>query len=436
MKKKVIIIVTLLVVVIVGFTLIKSKKAKTETASLWETVQVQRGDLSITVNATGEIKPLQTVEVGTQVSGVISNIYVDYNSRVKKGQVIAKLDTRTLKAQADDANAMLDRSKVALRQAERDFKRNTGLLEQKAIAQMDYDNSLDVYETAKANLVSAQLAADRSQVNLDYGTITSPIDGVVISRTYEPGQTVAASFNTPTLFKIANDLTKMKIEASIDEADIGQVKVGQKVTFNVDAFPDRSFEGLVQQIRLSPTTVNNVVTYTVVIEVANPDEKLMPGMTANLTIYVEDQKGILKIASRAFAFTPSMNIIMKYARIPEGLRKMMNNMKAGGGIPTAGSMPPGGNMPSGGTMPAGSPMAGGPGFSATIPKDMGQLWLLKKDSLIMIPVKKGVTDGQFFEIRGMNVKEGDTVVVATNIIEPAGAKNDGPPNPFGFGRRK
>jgi HlyD family secretion protein len=430
MKKKIIILVLILVVVIVGFTFIKSKKSKTETASLWETVLVQRGNLSITVTATGEIKPLQTVEVGTQVSGVISNIYVDYNSRVKKGQLIAQLDTRTLKAQADDANAMLDRSKVAMRQAERDFKRNTSLLEQKAIAQLDYDNSLDAYETAKANLVSAQLAADRSKVNLDYGTITSPIDGVVISRTYEPGQTVAASFNTPTLFKIANDLTKMKIEASIDEADIGQVKVAQKVTFTVDAYPDMNFDGLVQQIRLSPTTVNNVVTYTVVIEVANPDEKLMPGMTANLTIYVEDQKDILKIATRAFTFNPSMNIIMKYARIPEGLRKMMNGMKTSGGVPAAGGMPAGGSIPS-----AGGAMPFGPGLSGTAPKDIGQLWLLKKDSLLMVPVKKGVTDGQYYEIKGLNVKEGDTVVVATNIVEVA-VKNDGPPNPFAFGRRR
>jgi HlyD family secretion protein len=435
MKKKIIIIVLFLIVIIVGFAFIKSKKAKTETASLWETVLVQRGNLSITVTATGEIKPIQTVEVGTQVSGVISDIYVDFNSRVKKGQLIAKLDTRTLKAQADDANAMLDRSKVALRQAERDFKRNTGLLEEKAIAQVDYDNSLDAYETAKANLVSAQLAADRSQVNLDYGTITSPIDGVVISRTYEPGQTVAASFNTPTLFKIANDLTKMKIEASIDEADIGQVKVGQKVTFTVDAFPDLNFEGLVQQIRLSPTTVNNVVTYTVVIEVANPDEKLMPGMTANLTIYVEDQKDILKIPTRAFAFSPSMNVIMKYARIPEGLRKMMNGMKTGGSTPAASSTPVGGNAPAAGNIPAAGGPLFGTGLKGTVSKDLGQLWLLKGDSIVMIPVKKGVTDGQFYEIKGMNLKEGDTVIVATNIVETA-VRTDGPPNPFSFGRRR
>jgi HlyD family secretion protein len=419
MKKKIIIIVALVVLVIAGFTIIKIKNIKKETTNLWETVVVQQGDLSIIVSATGEILPLQTVEVGTQVSGVISNIYVDFNSKVKKGQVIARLDTRTLKAQADDANAMLEKSKVALRQAERDFKRISGLLEQQAIAQLDYDNAQDTYETAKANLVSAQLAADRAKVNLDYGTITSPIDGVVISRTYEPGQTVAASFNTPTLFKIANDLTKMKIEANIDEADIGQVKVGQKTNFTVDAFPDLKFDGLVQQIRLSPTTVNNVVTYTVVIEVANPDQKLMPGMTANLTIYVEDQKNILKVPSRAFNFIPSMNIIMKYSRIPEGIKKMMNSMK------NAGTMPSGGAMSFG---PAGSGM---PSM-----KDFGQLWLLKKDSLVMTPVKKGVTDGQYYEIRGMNLKEGDTVVVATNIVESAGQKNDGPPNPFSFGRRK
>jgi len=436
MKKKIIIFAVILLILAVSFTFVKLRKEKKETSSLWETLIIQKGDLSVTVTATGEIKPIQTVEVGTQVSGVISNIYVDYNSRVKKGQVIALLDTRTLKAQLDDANAMLDRAKVALRQAERDFKRNTGLLEQKAIAQIDYDNSQDTYETAKANMTSAQLAADRAKVNLDYGTITSPIDGVVISRTYEPGQTVAASFNTPTLFKIANDLTKMKIEASIDEADIGQVKVGQKVKFTVDAFPELNFEGQVKQVRLASTTVNNVVTYTVVIEVSNPEEKLMPGMTANLVIYIEDQKDILKISMKAFSFNPSLNVIMKYARIPESMKKMMANMKPG-------HMPSGGSAPAAGGMPAGGPSEGGiPGTgimsmgSNKKSKDEGQLWLLQRDSLVLVPVRKGVTDGQYYEIHSDLVKEGDTVVVATNIVETAAGKNDGPPNPFSFTKRK
>jgi HlyD family secretion protein len=429
MKKK-IIIISAIIIVLGGFTVIKLSQSRKVTTSLWETIVVQKGDLSVTVTATGEVKPLQTVEVGTQVSGVIAELKADFNSKVKKGQVIAQLDTRTLKSQLADANAMLEKAKVQLRQAERDFKRMTGLLEQKAVAQVDYDNALDAYETAKANLISAQVSSDRAQVNLNYGTITAPIDGVIISRAVEQGQTVAANFSTPTLFKIANDLTKMKIEASIDEADIGQVKVGQKTTFTVDAYTDLTFEGKVQQIRLQPTTVNNVVTYTVVIDVANPDLKLMPGMTANLTIYVEDQKSILKVPSRAFNFSPSTSIIMKYSKIPDDQKKMMNEMKPS---PTGGEMPALTATAGSGSMP----LAESPGESKTKAKDMGKLWLLKNDSLIMAPVKKGVTDGQYYEIIGLNVKEGDTVIVATNIVEDKNtSRNDGPPNPFLPSKRK
>ena len=429
MKNK-IIIISAIILVLGGFAAFKFSKSKKVTANLWETVVVQKGDLSVTVTATGEVKPLQTVQVGTQVSGVIAELKADFNSKVKKGQVIAQLDTRTLESQLSDANAMLQKAKVQLRQAERDFKRITGLLEQKAVAQVDYDNAQDTYETAKANLVSAQVSSDRAQVNLNYGTITAPIDGVIISRAVEQGQTVAANFSTPTLFTIANDLTKMKIEASIDEADIGEVKTGQKTTFTVDAYPDLKFEGIVQQIRLLPTTVSNVVTYTVVIEVANPDLKLMPGMTANLTIYVEDQKNILKIASRAFNFTPSMSIIMKYAKIPEGMKKMMNGVQPEAGMT---EMP----LPSASAGTGSMPLNASSGTGVSMPKDMGQLWLLKKDSLVMIPVKKGVTDGQYSEIRGMNIKEGDSVVVSTNIVEEkTTSRNDGPPNPFMPARRK
>jgi HlyD family secretion protein len=425
MKKK-IIIISVIVILLGSFTIIKLSKTKKATNNnLWETLVVQRGNMSVSVTATGELKPLQTVEVGTQVSGVIAEIKADFNSKVKKGQVIAQLDTRTLESMLADANAMLEKAKVQLRQAERDFKRTTGLLEQKAVAQVDYDNALDAYETAKANLISAQVSADRAQVNLNYGTITAPIDGVVISRAVDEGQTVAASFSTPTLFKIANDLTKMKIEASIDEADIGQVKVGQRTTFTVDAYTDLTFEGTVQQIRLQPTTVNNVVTYTVVIDVANPDLKLMPGMTANLTIYVEDEKNVLKIASRAFNFSPSMNIIMKYAKVPENMKKMM-----GGGM---GQMP----IPSAGTGTGSMPLTGPPVLNQKAFKDLGQLWLLKKDSLVMTPVKKGITDGQYYVIFGSDIKEGDTVVVSTNIVEDNSAsRNDGPPNPFLPSKRK
>lgn len=391
MKKRTILILSALLVIALVLVTMSLRKSGKSAKPSWETATIQRGDLNVTITATGELKPIQTVEVGTQVSGVISRLYADYNSYVHKGEVIAELDTRTLKAQVSSANANLEKAKVALAQAERDYNRNKELLAQNAVAQVDYDNAEATYQTDKANVVSAQVDYDRAIVNLNYGTISSPIDGVVISRNVDEGQTVAASFNTPTLFEIATDLKKMKIEASVDEADIGQVKVGQRVTFTVDAFPDDEFLGKVNQIWLKPTEVNNVVTYTVVIDVENPELKLMPGMTANLTIFVSEEKDVLKVASKALTFEPSFEILQKYGKMPAipGGQHKMNGQGA--------MMPPAMNTEAKG--------------DETI---MGRIWLLKNDTLVPLRVKKGLGDGMFYEITSPKIKEGDTIVTGIN----------------------
>jgi HlyD family secretion protein len=409
MKKKILIGGISLVVLIAAYSFYRVSSAKKNAGTQWETTTIQKGELIISITATGELEPLKTVSVGTQVSGVISELNADFNSHVKKGDVIARLDTRTLKAQLSQADADLQKAKVQLDQAQREFNRTKNLFEQNAVAQVDYDNALATYETAKANLVGAQVGADRAKVNLDYGTITAPIDGVIISRSVDEGQTVAASFNTPTLFEIANDLTKMQIEASVDEADIGQVKLNQRTVFTVDAFPDDNFEGLVSQIRLKPTTTNNVVTYTVIIDVHNPDMKLMPGMTANLTIYVEEHKDVFKVPVKAITYMPTQEVLMKYGQRPDS-EKGPEFKKPHQGMP-------------GNPDPAKFSEEHPANNTNQFPKDAGQIWKLEKSKLVMIPVKKGLNDGQYLEISGADLKEGDTLVIGMVAQEKTSTEN-------------
>ena len=400
MKKKTYVI-TIIVVLLAGvFIAVKALKPKKNHIS-WDTVVVQRGNLKVTVNATGQLDAVKAVLVGTQVSGVISKIYVDFNSKVKKGQVLAQLDTRTLRSTVDQAKADLEKAKIQLRQTERDYNRNKTLLEQKVLAQSDYDSSLDAYETAKTGVIDAQVTLDRAIINLNYATITAPIDGVVVARNVDEGQTVASSFNTPTLFQIDTALSKMQITASVDEADIGQVRIGQRAIFTVDAFPNDTFEASVKQIRLQPIVVNNVVTYNVIIYFQNPDLKLMPGMTANLTIYVEDRENVLKVPTRALSYNPSPEIMQKFAKIPDSVKKRMGNRSMGQGQ----------GMPMG----SGATQAGTQGVKVSA--NRARVWLLRNDSIIMEPVKKGLSDGQSVEISGKDINENDTLVVGVTEVE-------------------
>lgn len=271
--------------------------------------------VEVTVMATGTIQPVEVVEVGTQVSGVIEKIYADYNSQVKKGQLLAELDKLTLQEKLNQANASQTRAQSELTYARQNHDRVKLLYESKAATQVAYEEAVNRLVQAETSLEDARATVHQAKVNLSYASVYSPIDGVVLDRSVNVGQTVAASFSTPTLFRIAEDLTKMQVEADVDEADIGMVKVGQQVTFTVDAYNDDVFAGTVSQIRLQPKTTNNVVTYTVIVEAPNDDEKLFPGMTANIYVGVDRESG-LSIPVEAVRFATNPETISKYELTP------------------------------------------------------------------------------------------------------------------------
>lgn len=291
--------IIIIVIAAVGAHLIwggAKKAAKQE----YSTVEIIRGDMRQIVSATGEIQPVNTVNVGSQVSGTIDAIYVDYNSKVKKGDILLTIEPSVLEAQVREAEAALSSAKSKRNYAKSEYERNKMLYASDFISRAEKEQSQTTYEQAEQDVVRMQSQYERAKTNLGYATITSPVDGTVISRKVDVGQTVAASFQTPDLFEIAEDLSKMQIETSVSEADIGMVKEGQRVTFTVDAYPNKTFEGRVYQIRLSPTTTSNVVVYTVVIEVDNSDLSLMPGMTAFVTIIVDERFNTFKVQNSAF----------------------------------------------------------------------------------------------------------------------------------------
>lgn len=283
---------------------------------VYETATVDRANISNSVTATGTIEPVTEVEVGTQVSGIIDRLYADYNSVVTKGQLIAEMDKVTLQSELASQKATYDGAKAEYEYQQKNYERNKGLHEKQLISDTDYEQSLYNYQKAKSAFDSSKASLAKAERNLSYATITSPIDGVVISRDVEEGQTVASGFETPTLFTIAADLTQMQVVADVDEADIGDVEEGQRVSFTVDAYPNDVFEGKVTQIRLgatssssSTTTTTTVVTYEVVISAHNPDLKLKPRLTANITIYTLDKQGVLSVPAKALRFTPAVPLV-------------------------------------------------------------------------------------------------------------------------------
>ena len=315
-KKKIILIaVSIAVVAGAGFWLFGSSKAQHKVT--YETAVVTRGEISESIPATGTIEPVTEVEVGTQVSGIIDKIYADYNSVVTKGQLIAEMDRVTLQSEVASQRAAYNGAKAEYEYQQKNYERNRGLHEKQLISDTDYEQSVYNYEKAKSNYESSQASLAKAERNLSYATITSPIDGVVINRAVEEGQTVASGFETPTLFTIAADLTQMQVVADVDEADIGGVEEGQRVSFTVDAYPNDTFEGSVTQIRLGEdsstssgsSTSSTVVTYEVVISAPNPDLKLKPRLTANVTIYTLDRKDVLSVPARALRFTPERPLI-------------------------------------------------------------------------------------------------------------------------------
>ena len=276
---------------------------------------VKTETLQNSVTATGTIEAVTSVTVGTQVSGIVNKLYVDYNSQVKKGQVIAELDKTNLLSELNTAKANLASATSNLSYQAANMNRYQTLYKKGLVSADEYENALLTYRQAREQVASSKENVQKAQTNLSYATITSPIDGTVISKSVEEGQTVAASFNTPELFTIAKDLTNMQVVANVDEADIGGVKEGDRVTFTVDAYPDDTFEGTVKQVRLEATTTNTVVTYEVVISAPNTDLKLKPGLTANVTIYTQERSGVLAVANKALRFTPTKETVGKDMKI-------------------------------------------------------------------------------------------------------------------------
>lgn len=398
MKKKTIVFFLIFAIPALGiiyFIFFKNK----EPDYLWRKAKIEKGDIIVAVTATGSINADTTVQVGTQVSGIIAKLFADFNSVVKKGQVIAMLDTNLLTASKEDALANLEKAEVQVRQSKLEYERSKKLFNEKVIAKADNELAVANYETAKSILKSAKAQLNRAKINIKYATITAPVSGTVISRSVDVGQTVIASFNTPTLFTIANDLTKMQVQANIDEADIGQVKVGQAVSFNVDAYPDKIFKGLVKQIRLQPVVVQNVVTYIVIIDVPNPDLKLMPGLTANITIKVEEHKGVLKIPSNALHFIPPEEYF-ETAKIPDSIKTQWNEI----------------------TKPSKKGKLNEPDTSSLL-----YAWFIKDKLIYPKRLKKGISDETSVEVSG-DIKENDEIVIG--ISNKKGNTSSPAQNPF------
>lgn len=317
--KNIIIILSLLMVLV--FLLLFLIR-KPQQPVIMQTQKPVKGYISQSVTATGKIEPVDTVSVGTQISGIIKHLYVDFNSRVKKGQLLASLDKSLLQATLDQYKGNLLNAESQLSYAESNYYRQNFLLKKEVISKAEFESALNIFNTAKAVVLSAQAQVRLANKNLSYADIHSPIDGVVLNRNISTGQTVAASFNTPTLFVIAKDITKMEVLAKVDEADIGDVKVGQRASFTVDAFLDDQFEGTVKDIRLTPSISSNVVTYTTVINAPNENMKLKPGMTANITVFTKEVNEALLIPLKALSFNPDSSILKQY---PVGNEITSNN---------------------------------------------------------------------------------------------------------------
>ncbi len=382
MKKYIVIAATLIIAIATAVWFFFGRAPKVS----YKTVPLEKGSVVAAISATGTVNPVTTVQVGSQVSGTIQKLLVDYNSRVKKGQVIAEIDPALFLAQVEqargnflNAQAALQKAKVTLADAKRTLERNRQLIAQGIVAQSDFDASQTAYDAALAGIKSAEAGVTQyrgtlmqAETNLKNSVIRSPVDGVVISRSIDVGQTVAASFQTPTLFSIAQDLTKMQIETSVDEADISRARLDQTATFTVDAYPDRNFKGRVTQIRSAPITVQNVVTYIVVVQVDNKELQLKPGMTANVSIETGRRDGVLKLPSAALRFRPKSNADKKAAK---------TGQKPAG----AGKEKPGGRQQ--------------------------KVYLLKEDKPVAVAVTTGLGDASFVELVEGGLKEGDQVVV-------------------------
>ncbi|MGE5343728.1 MAG: efflux RND transporter periplasmic adaptor subunit [Candidatus Omnitrophota bacterium] len=440
MKKKRIIFIGAIILLIAGFFIIKSL-SKPKSKDKFETEVIKRGNLEDVVSSTGTLNAVSTVNVGSQVSGILEKVFVDYNYNVKKGQLLAVLDKTLFYAAVTDAEAGVLRAKAQYDQAQAELKRNQPLFQKGHLSEMEFLTIKTNAESALAALRSAQATLTRAKTQLKYTEIRSPIDGTVIERSVDAGQTIAASFQAPKLFIIAEDLTKMQIEATVDESDIGQIKEGQDVRFTVQSYPDDTFHGNVRQVRLNPTTIQNVVNYTVVVDAANEKKQLLPGMTATVDFMVAERKDVLLLPNSALTFTPSPEMMAKYR--DQMMAKFKNRQNGGSG----GGMPGGGfHMRQDGENSGGARGGNFGGFQPGNPlkpngKHLARVYYLDPNGVPSIALfEKGATDGKMTEIKRSKIlKEGINVITAYVSGEKKEKKaNDGRPPmmfPMGGGRR-
>ena len=420
MKRTHVLIATASLLAIGGFWIYRS--ADGSEGPVYRFATVERGNIEATVSATGTLGAVTTVQVGTQVSGQVAAIFVDFNDRVKKGQLIARIDPTLQQQAVRDAQAGVERNQAELTQAEREYERNRQLFERQVITESEFADVQYRVQVARANVKSAQVTLDRARQNLAYTSIYAPIDGIVVERNVDVGQTVAASLSAPQLFLIANDLSRMQILASVDESDIGLIEEGQPVRFSVQAHQDQMFAGTVKQVRLQSTTQENVVNYTVVVEVENPDGKLLPGMTATVDFLTGSENDVLMLPNAALRFRATEEMIAEArerrqaagSRSPDSVRVRGTTgaQSAGAGAPTA----------------------------APRSTNVATLWYLHESGeLATMRVRTGMTDGQKTEVQGRSLTERMRVIVGVSQGAEAAAaspfqsqQGSGPPRPGGF----
>ncbi len=396
-----------------------------EEAGKYKSALVDRGDVAMTVTATGTISAVTTVQVGSQVSGIIAALYADFNTPVTKGQLVAELDPTTFEAAAAQRRADVEQSEVRLRNARVQMLRQEQLLAKQLVAQADYDLAKADYDALEAQISQVKAALLQAQTNLGYTRIRSPIDGVVVDRQYDIGQTVAASFQAPTLFTIAQDLTKMQVQADVDQSDIGRIRVGQSARFTVDAYPDEEFVGAITQVRLNATVNQNVVTYPVIVGVENVELKLRPKMTADLSVEVDRVRDVLRIPNAALRFRPAEEA----ASAGSGSSR--------GGNPADGAARSG--RPGSGFASAAQGLAAGRQRTGGEKAEKGWQTVYRLGAggeLAGVQVRTGLSDGKFSEVLEGEIAAGETIVVGLATSKAGASSSSSPLSPTGSGGRR
>ena len=431
MKKLLLLIAVL---VLTGASIWYFNRGGEEAVSPYRFVTLEQGDLEAVVSSTGTLDAVTTVQVGTQVSGIISHIYVDFNDNVRRGQVVARIDTTLLTSAVRDAEANVERNQAQLRQAEREFDRVKGLFDKQFITEVEFNQAQYNLDIAKAATKSAQISLERARQNMSYATIYAPISGTVIERNVDVGQTVAASFSAPQLFLIADDLSRMEILASVDESDIGLIKDGQTARFTVQAYPDDTFTGAVRQVRLQSTIQENVVNYTVVVDVNNEEGKLLPGMTATVDFLIETAQDVLKAPNAALRFRPTEAMMAEARERMQRLREerqgnqpdSLRGQRGERGQRGDGQGGQGGFAGFGGQRGQGG-FAGFGGQGGQGRSDFATLWYLDEDgNLMMAPARTGITDGTMTEIRSRRLEPGMQIIAGVTQAAQRESSN----NPF------